>query len=574
MPQIKHHNDATILKSMSSFFNIPKLIWWTIIALLGFTVFYPSLVLVFQSFFTNDEFSLANYLTIFTDPGIVSSMINSLIVVIPATLISTILAVILAWIVARTNLPGKGIWQTLLVIPYLIPPFIGAISWTYLLGPVGFFNKWYMALFNATDPLVDIYSLGGMIFVMSIYGFAIPYIIILPTMKKINASVEESARISGASTLQTLKDITIPIITPAILGGMLLLFMYQMADFGIPAVLGAPDQINLMTTQIYYTILASDLPNHLQIAAAQSMLLVILGIAGLSIYSKYTKSNKYVVVSGKSGSAENTKLGVWKWPAQLFLGLVVTITFIAPITAILVTSLTKVYGLPASFSNMTLNNFKKMFELDYIQRALLNSFTLSVIAGILVAFIGLIIAYMTIRDKARGTSIMNALVAIPYAVPGTIVALAMIMAFLQPIPVVGWELYGTYAILLIAYLARFMNLGVQTLSGAIGQIDPSLEEASRISGASRVRTFRDVMFPLLRPSLYSAFFLVLIPALGEISLSALLWSVGNETIGVSVFSAQMEGKVALTAALAILLLTFTIILNLIVRIVSKGKVGI
>lgn len=574
MPQIKHHNDVTILKSMSSFFNIPKLIWWSIIALLGFTVFYPSLVLVFQSFFANDEFSLANYLTIFTDPGIVSSMINSLVVVIPATLISTILAVILAWIVARTNLPGKGIWQTLLVIPYLIPPFIGAISWTYLLGPVGFFNKWYMALFNATDPLVDIYSLGGMIFVMSIYGFAIPYIIILPTMKKINASVEESARISGASTLQTLKDITIPIITPAILGGMLLLFMYQMADFGIPAVLGAPDQINLMTTQIYYTILASDLPNHLQIAAAQSMLLVILGIAGLSIYSKYTKSNKYVVVSGKSGSAENTKLGVWKWPAQLFLGLVVTITFIAPITAILVTSLTKVYGLPANFSNMTLNNFKKMFELDYIQRALLNSFTLSVIAGILVAFIGLIIAYMTIRDKARGTSIMNALVAIPYAVPGTIVALAMIMAFLQPIPVVGWELYGTYAILLIAYLARFMNLGVQTLSGAIGQIDPSLEEASRISGASRVRTFRDVMFPLLRPSLYSAFFLVLIPALGEISLSALLWSVGNETIGVSVFSAQMEGKVALTAALAILLLTFTIILNLIVRIVSKGKVGI
>lgn len=574
MPQLKRRKTMPGQLANSSFFNIPNIVWWIIIALLTFTVFYPSLVLVYESFMANDKLTLANYSLIFTKSGNVQSMINSLIVVIPATIISTILAVVLSWIVARTDLPGKGIWQTLLVIPYLIPPFIGAISWTYLLGPVGFLNKWYMSVFNATEPLINIYSLGGMIFVMSIYGFAIPYIILLPTMKKINASVEESARISGASTLRTLRDVTIPILAPAILGGMLLLFMYQMADFGIPAVLGAPDQINLMTTQIYYTILSTDLPNHLQVAAAQSMILVVIGALGLYIYSKFTNSSKYVVVSGKSGSAENTKLGHWQWIVQLFLLFVVTITFIAPMLAILVTAMSKVYGLPVSFSNLTFANFSKLFELDYILRSLYNSFTLSVIAGIIVAFTGLIIAYMTIRANAKGAGIMNTLVAIPYAVPGTIVALAMIMAFSQPIPIVGWKLYGTYFILLIAYIARFMNLGVTTLSSAIGQIDPSLEEASRISGATRSRSFLDIMFPLLRPSLYSAFFLVLIPALGEISLSALLWSVGNETIGVSVFSTQMEGKVTLTAALAILLLTFTILLNLFVRVVSKGRVGI
>lgn len=558
----------------ASVFNIPNIVWWLIILLLAFTVFYPSIVLVVRSFLVDNQFSLSNFSVVFSDSGILTSMKNSLIVVIPATIIATIIAVVLAWIVARTDLPGKGIWQTLLVIPYLIPPFIGAIAWTYLLGPVGFINKWYMNIFNATEPLIDIYSLGGMIFVMAIYGYAIPYIIILPTMKKINASVEESARISGASTFRTLKDITIPIIAPAIIGGMLLLFMYEMADFGIPAVLGAPDQINLMTTQIYYTVLSSDMSNHLEIAAAQSMLLVVLGIIGLYFYSKYTNSNKYIVVSGKSGSAENTKLGIWKWPIQLFLAVIVLGSFIAPILAILVTGLSKVYGLPVSLANLTLDNFKKLFELEYIQRAMVNSFVLSVGAGIAVAFIGLIIAYMTIRGKAKGAGLMNTLVAIPYAVPGTIVALAMIMAFSNPIPVVGWQLYGTFSILLIAYLARFMNLGVQTLSGAIGQIDPSLEEASRISGASKTRSFLDVMLPLLRPSLYSAFFLVMIPALGEISLSSLLWSVGNETIGVSVFSAQQEGKVVLTAALAILLLFFTIILNLVVRTASKGKIGI
>ena len=501
-------------------------------------------------------------------------MFNSLIVVVPATLISTALAVVLAWLVSRTDLPGRKVWQTLIIIPYLIPPFIGAISWTYLLGPVGFLNKWYMDIFNAAEPLVNIYSLGGMTFVMSIYGFAIPYIIILPTMQNINASVEESAIISGAGTFRTLKDVTIPVLAPAILGGMLLLFMYNLADFGIPAVLGAPDQINLMTTEIYYTILATDIPNHLQIAAAQSMILVVIGVVGLFIHSKFTNSSKYIVVSGKSGSAENTKLGNWHWLGQIFLLLMSVTTFIAPILAILVTGLSKVYGLPVSVSNLTLDNFIKLFELDYIKRSLFNSFTLSVTAGIVVALCGLIIAYMTIKGKAFGSRLMNLLVAIPYAVPGTIVALAMIMAFSQPLPIVGWKLYSTYAILLIAYLARFMNLGVTTLSGAIGQIDNSLEEASRISGASRARSFADIMFPLLRPSMYSAFFLVMIPALGEISLSALLWSVGNETLGVSVFSTQMEGKVTLTAALAILLLSFTIVLNLIVRIGSKGKIGI
>src|SRR5699024_7515743 len=279
MPQSNIYKE-TSEKKFRNILNLPNLVWWVIILLLLFTVFYPSIVLVIKSFINDDKLSLVNYLHIFKNKGVIQSIINSFIVVIPATLISTILAIFVAWLVARTDLPGRRIWQTLIVIPYLIPPFVGAISWTYILGPVGFLNNWYMDLFNATDPLIDIYSLGGMVFVMSMYGFAIPFIIILPTMKKINASVEESARISGAGTFRILKDITIPVLSPAILGGMLLLFMYNMAEFGTPAVLGAPDQINLMTTEIYYTVLATDVPNHLHIAAAQSMVLVIIGSIG------------------------------------------------------------------------------------------------------------------------------------------------------------------------------------------------------------------------------------------------------------------------------------------------------
>jgi len=552
----------------------PHLVWWGTILLLAFIVFYPSIVLIVNSFKAGGEFTLANYQRLFQDPKLYTSMLNSLKVVVPSTLIGTVLGVVLAWIVARTDIPGKKIWQILIAVPYLIPPFIGAIAWTYLLGPIGWFNKWYMQLSGASSPLIDIYSLGGMIFVMSIYGYAIPYVVVLPAFKMIDASVEEAARISGASTWRIMRDVSIPLLMPSIMGGMLLLFMNLLADFGIPAVLGAPKQIHLMTTEIYVTILNADLSNNLQIAAAYSMLLALFGIIGLQLYQKIVKSSKYVVVSGKSTSAEMIKLGKWKYPISAGLGIVVFLTAVAPVAAAFFTSLIRAYGAPITWSNLTFRNYARLFSIESIQRALTNSFTLSAVSGIMIAFLGLMLAYMIIRMNKRGARLVEGLIALPYAVPGTIVALSMILAFLNPIPIIHLSLYNTYWILLIAYLARFMNLGLQTLSGAVTQIHPSLEEASRISGAAPMRAFWDIMVPLLRPSFYAAFFLVMIPALGEITLSALLWSVGNETIGVIVFSMQEEGKVTLTAAMASILIVTVFLLNAIVKIVSKGKMGI
>jgi iron(III) transport system permease protein len=561
-------------KSKFDFAIAPHLVWWGTIALLGFTVFYPSLVLVLNSFKANDTISLQNFVLLFQDPEILTSMWNSLEVVVPATLIATTLGVLLAWAVARTDLPGKKIWQTLLVTPYLIPPFIGAISWTYLLGPVGFVNTLYMDWFHKSDPLINVYSIGGMIFVMSVYSYSIPYVVVLPAIKKIDLSVEEAGRISGASTLRTMRDITLPLITPAILGGMLLLFMNLLADFGIPAVLGTPNNINLMTTQIYAMILNTDMPDHLQVAAANSILLALIGLIGLQFYQKITKSSKYFVVSGKSPASGETRLGKWSPVVMAGLCLVVLVSTVAPIGAAAFTSLIKAYGAPITWDNLTFHNYVTIFQIDSIKRALLNSLSLSALAGLLIASLGLILAYMIIRGKTKGSRIMEALVALPYAVPGTIVGLSMILAFANPLPLVGWELYSTYWILLIAYLSRFMNLGLQTISGGLSQLHPSLEEASRISGATQMRAFWDIVLPLLRPSFYAAFFLVMMPCLAEITLSSLLWSVNNETIGVVVFSAQEEGKIVLTAALAVLLIVFVVLLNFFVRIITRGKIGI
>ena len=544
----------------------PTVIWWAVAAFLAFSVLYPSIRLILNSLKVNGGYGLGHYITVFTDPGILKSIKNSFIVVIPATVFSTAIGVFLSWVVVRTNVPGVRYWQRLLSIPYFIPPFIGAIAWTFLLGPVGYLNKFLTAVFGLAEAPFNIYSLGGMIFIMSLYRYAVSFIVVLPTMRRISASVEEAARVSGASPFRTLRDVTLPLITPSILGAMLLTFMFILADFGVSSVLGAPNQIHLMTTQIYYLICNSSIPDNLQIASAYSLFLSLFGILGLWAYNRVLHTNKFIVVSGKSAAVERTRLNrPARWGLFVFLILFFLFTTCAPIAATLVTSLTKTYGLPFAAGNVTLRNFAQLAEIRNVARAFKNSVFLAVSSGLAVTVITTVVSYIAIRGGVRGVKgirFLQMAVALPYAVPGVIIALAMILSFSQPLPIVGVRLYNTIWILLIAYVARFMNLGYNNISGAVSQIDPSLEEAARISGASQLQTFRDVMLPLLKASLVNSFFLVVAPTLSELSLSSLLWSVGNETIGTIVFSAKEEGRILLTAAIAIILIILVVMINL------------
>ena len=544
----------------------PTVIWWAVAAFLAFSVLYPSIRLILNSLKVNGGYGLGHYITVFTDPGILKSIKNSFIVVIPATVFSTAIGVFLSWVVVRTNVPGVRYWQRLLSIPYFIPPFIGAIAWTFLLGPVGYLNKFLTAVFGLAEAPFNIYSLGGMIFIMSLYRYAVSFIVVLPTMRRISASVEEAARVSGASPFRTLRDVTLPLITPSILGAMLFTFMFILADFGVSSVLGAPNQIHLMTTQIYYLICNSSIPDNLQIASAYSLFLSLFGILGLWAYNRVLHTNKFIVVSGKSAAVERTRLNrPARWGLFVFLILFFLFTTCAPIAATLVTSLTKTYGLPFAAGNVTLRNFAQLAEIRNVARAFKNSVFLAVSSGLAVTVITTVVSYIAIRGGVRGVKgirFLQMAVALPYAVPGVIIALAMILAFSQPLPIVGVRLYNTIWILLIAYVARFMNLGYNNISGAVSQIEPSLEEAARISGASQLQTFRDVMLPLLKASLVNSFFLVVAPTLSELSLSSLLWSVGNETIGTIVFSAKEEGRILLTAAIAIILIILVVMINL------------
>ncbi len=554
---------------------MPAAIWWLVVLFLLFAVVYPMAVLIGNSFLSGNKVTLSHYARVFSDPGIRVSILNSLKVVIPSTVFSTLLGVLLAWICCRTNLPGRRLWRRLLSIPYFIPPFIGAIAWTFLLGPKGIINKGLMALFGLSSAPFNIYSIAGMIFVMTVYRFAVPFIVVMPTMKKVSASFEEAARISGAKPWQAVRDVTIPLLLPSILGAMLLVFMFILSDFGVSAVLGAPDRIRLMTTEIFYLINRPDLENHLQIASAYSIMLSLFALLGLFAYHRILGSSKYAVISGESAAADKIRFGKrGKSVLLVFVVLFFVLTTLAPVIASAVVATTKTYGLPYGAANFTFENFSNLLGIRNIARAFRNSAVLSVVSSVLIASITMIVAYMSVRRNARGVKgvrFMEMMVTLPYAMPGTIIALGMILAFAQPLKLTGIRLYGTFAILLIAYVARFLNLGYNNITGAMSQIDLSLEEAARISGASPMRTFFDIVVPILRSSLVGSVLLVIAPTISEISLSSLLWSVRNETIGTIVYSAQEEGKILRTAALAVVLMIFVVFINFIGQYFSERR---
>ncbi len=556
-------------------FPFPAAVWYLTVAFLLFTVVWPLLMLVWNSFRAGGGISLSNYARVFSDPSIGKSFLNSLRVVIPSTVLSTVLGVFLAWAVVRTDVPGRRLFRRLLSIPYFIPPFIGAIAWTFLLGPKGIFNEAIARIFGLEQGPFHIYTIGGMIFVMTIYRFAVPFIVVIPTMKKVAASYEEAARISGATPWKTMRDITLPLLLPSILGAMLLVFIFILSDFGVSAVLGAPDRIRLMTTEIFYLINRPDLDGHLHIAAAYSILLSVFSLLGLAAYHRILSNNKYAVIGGESAQSEPVRLS--RRGKRILLAVLIFVfllTTVSPVIASLVTATTKTYGVPWGAGNVTLANFGKLSSIRNIARAFRNSGILAVLSALIITVITLIVAYMSVRKKARyvrGIRAMEIMVTLPYALPGTIIALGMILAFAQPLPLTGIRLYGTFGILLIAYVARFLNLGYNNITGAVSQIDPSLEEAARVSGAGPIRTFRDVVVPLLRPSLVGSALLVIAPTIAEISLSSLLWSVGNETVGTIVYSSQEEGKILRTASLAVVLIVLVVIINFIAQYFSERR---
>lgn len=511
----------------------------------------------------------AQFLEILTHPNQLKAIQNTILVSLAVGVSCVALAVPLAWVVTRTTLPGKQKWRTWFCLPYAVPPYVGAIGWIILANPTsGLLNTVFGLGFN-------IYSFAGLVWVETSFLFTFVLLTTLTALDSMDSSLEEAARLSGASAWYVFRDISLPLLRPAIFNGFVLSFLATAASFGVPAMIGGPARLYLMTTQIY-TYQRMGTAHGVQMAIAVSVLLMVATLIILFIVQNTIGKQKSHLVGGKSTRPSLLPLKTATVPILIFLSLLLFAIFILPLLGLLISALSSVQG-DWSFTGLGLNNFYRvLFETEETLRAITNSLLLGFGAALLCTLFSFFAAYFPVKTKTWGKNLPGILTSIPFSTPGSVLALALILTFSQGYFGVGPSLYNTLGLILLAYIVKYMSLSFKTMQDGYSQIHPSLEEAARVSGAGFGATLRTIYWPLLKSSLIASTFFIFMPVMSELTMTILLTGPGLETVGTLIFSLQEYSDVAGGGASVLSLLVVAIIfsLNFILKKLSKGHYGL
>jgi iron(III) transport system permease protein len=514
--------------------------------------------LMLAAFGVPTEFQFGYLARVFTRSQNYGALVNTLVLALGAGVFSVVLGVPLAWAAARTDMPLRRSLQALVALSYITPPYLTAIAYIILLGPdAGYFNRILQAITGAPRGPIDIFSMGGVIFVISLHVFPFTFFMTYAALRSVDASYEEAARLLGARRFGVLWRVNLPLVAPAITGGALLSAIDSMALFGPQAFLGLPAQITYLPTRIYGVI--SAYPPRWAEASSLSLTLVVLTALGLLLQRGYLDRRSHTTIGGRGLRLETISLAGWRWPAVAFCGAVVFLSAVAPIAVLTIAAFSRSWIAGLTPANLTIEHFEEaLFNNQIAVRGILNSFRLATVAGICAVIVGAAVAYIDLRTHVRGRRLLDYLAILPLGLPGTVMAVGVLLAFIRP-PLV---IYGTIWILLVAYVARFVPLAARSANATLRQIDPSLEEAARISGATRLGAAWHILLPLARPGLTVAFLLVFIPALSELSATILLYTGGTETIAVAIFRLNDLGQLEVVSALAVFVIAVTLLVSL------------
>lgn len=535
----------------------------------------PVVMIIYNALFSNGSLDLQTFVTVLFDPENLGAMWNTIKIAFWVTLVGTIMGLFYAWLLGRSDIPMKGFMRALFSIPYMFPPFFGAMAWDLLLsGRGGYLNNWLMATFNLSSAPININSLWGIIFVEISYYFPFVFMQVVSALERMDPTLEESARIAGAKQGYVIRKITLPLVKPAISSGALLIMISSLSHFGVPSILGFSQNIYTLPTRIFQLInRASGSFQGIREASILSILLVIVVSIALAAQRMLLKSGSYDIIKGKSMRPTLIKLRGAKIPLLIVSFVTLFIIVVVPMAMIFLVGLLKSYGLPLTFANFTFKNYTDiLFHNTMVRDGLRNSLFLSTSAGIIDMFLGVMIAYVIIKIKPKGKGILEFLSMLPYSLPGTVLAIGVILAWSGKIG--GINLYNTIWIILIAYLARYLSFSMNASSAALRQVHPSLEEASRSCGASHTESLKDITFPLIRPAMVSGFFLIFLPAMRELTTSALLYGPYTRTLGVSIYSLRSDGYITEASALATLTIILIIVCNTIITQITKDRKGV
>lgn len=542
----------------------------SVLILLYFIVL-PLAVLIIDSVVVDGHLDVSSYLTVYGQAVNMRALTNTAKISILVMILSVLITFPLAWLIGRTDLPGRKKFRTILVASYMIPPYVGAIAWTQLLNPdVGYLNALLKTIFSLSKAPFNIYTEGGLIWVLTLFYSPFAFITISRAMEKMDPTLEEASRVSGASPLRVLWDVTLPLMAPSILAGGLLVFIGAGSAFGIPAIVGMPGNIEVLTTRIVsYVYMGND--SGIRNATTLAVSLMILANGLLFFMTWFMGRKDYTTIGGKSTRPALVELGKWKGLATFLVAVYAFIAVILPLGSIVITSFMVSMSKGLSLDNFGFDAWIPVLEnsqyLDCIWRSLGYAFIAATIGTILSLFV----AYLSVKTHVKGRSLPDLLVMVGGSTPSVVIALALIITFSGNY---GLNLYSTMWILIVSYLVKYMTMSVRTIAASLSQVSSSLEEAGLNSGAGWLRICKDIIMPLIAPSIVAGWFLIFMPSFYELTMSNLLYGSDTQTIGVLLYELQTYADTQNASVMSVIILIIVMVGNLILNKVSKGHIAI
>jgi iron(III) transport system permease protein len=502
------------------------------------------------------------------NPAAHRALINTVEASLLATLVSVALGAAVAFLLTLTDMPGKAALTFLALLPLLVPSQVTAIAWIELTGP----SSPILAPLGlasppgATNPL---YSKWGIVLVMGIEHSTLVFLAVRAGLRHLPRDLIEAARLGGAHPLRVTRSVIVPMALPSILAGAALAFVTSIGNFGIPALLGIPGRYTMLTTLIYQRLQGFG-PRVLGEVAALALMLAALAAVGLLLRALFVRSGRFVS-EGASAPIEPFRLGGWTAPVGLLLWSLLIAIAVLPLLALVATSLAPALGVPLRLDTATLENYRfALLEQDATIRAFRNSFMLALTTALVSAAVAVPLAYLVTLRRGALVRVVDFVADAPFAVPGTVLAIAFILVLLPPLPVLQVSLYGTLGIILAAYLARFLSLALRPTIAGMERVNRNLDEAAQVAGAGVLRRLVSVILPVVAPSVAAGALLIFMTAFNELTVSALLWSSGRETLGVIVFMLQYEGNSPAAAAVATISIVVTLALAALASLVGRN----
>ncbi|HLZ65229.1 MAG TPA: iron ABC transporter permease [Aliidongia sp.] len=541
-------------------------LFWGLAALLGLIAVVPVARLMTEGVMPGGIPGLGPFRRVLADPATWVALGQTLWVSLAAMVLSGLVGGAMALIVALTDLPAKRALVFAFTMLLMVPSQVTTIAWIELLGPSSALLH-LVGLAPVPGTRNPLYSATGITVLLGLEHAPLVFLGLRTALRALPGELVEAARASGARPARVVRTVIVPLMGPSLIAGMALAFVSNIGNFGTPALLGIPARFPMLTTLIYQRLSGFG-PRVLAEVAVLSLLLGVLAVAGVLIEA-WLAGRRDVRVDGAAAAPVRLPLGRWRWPVMLLVWGFLATTLLVPLTALLSTALVAAYGQPFGLATATLENFRFiLFGHPAARRAVANSLLLALGAAVLLFLAAVPVAYFAVWRRRR---LMRALVLateLSYALPGVVLAIAAILIFIRP--VLGFTLYNTLGIILMAYLARFFTLAHRPVAAAFRQLDIRLEEAAQMSGAGFVRRVLTVALPLVAPAAAAGGLLVFLTAFNELTVSALLWSAGHETLGVVVFSLEQGGDNTLAAAIASLTIVATVGLMAIASFLTRN----